>query len=110
MHLPSCFSIRGKKNSTLGLSTCSVILNELLNWAKFQGFHFKFGEIKPALPSFFLGLFYIKWTEPWTGASQAVQWVKNRLPKQETQGMQVRSLHLEDPLEKGMAMHSSILA
>ena len=49
MHLPSCFSIRGKKNSTLGLTTLSVILNELLNQAKFQGLHFKFGEIKPAL-------------------------------------------------------------
>ena len=29
---------------------------------------------------------------------------------QETQGMQVRSLDGEDPLEKGMATHFSILA
>ena len=36
--------------------------------------------------------------------------MKNRLTKQEMQGMQVRSLHLEDPLEEGMATHSSILA
>ena len=36
--------------------------------------------------------------------------MKNRLTKQDMQGMQVRSLHLEDPLEEGMATHSSILA
>ena len=32
------------------------------------------------------------------------------VPKQETQEMQVRSLGREDPLEEGMATHSSILA
>ena len=32
------------------------------------------------------------------------------LPMQETQEMQVQSLVWEDPLEKGMATHSSILA
>ena len=32
------------------------------------------------------------------------------LPMQETQEMQVHSLGEEDPLEKGMATHSSILA
>ena len=36
--------------------------------------------------------------------------MKNRLPEQEMQGMQVQSLHLEDPLEESMATHSSILA
>ena len=36
--------------------------------------------------------------------------VKNRLAMQETQEMPVRSLGGEDPLEKGMATHSSILA
>ena len=35
------------------------------------------------------------------------QWYGIRLPMQETQ---VRSLGWEDPLEKGMATHSSILA
>ena len=38
--------------------------------------------------------------------SQVVQWVKNLPAMQE---MQVRSLGREDPLEKEMAMHSSIL-
>ena len=33
-----------------------------------------------------------------------------RLSVQETQETQVRSLGQEDPLEKGMATHSSILA
>ena len=32
-------------------------------------------------------------------ASQAVQWYRIRLPTQETQETQVRSLGLEDPLE-----------
>ena len=37
------------------------------------------------------------------------QWVKNSLTKQKMQETQVRSLGQEDPLEKGMATHSSIL-
>ena len=36
--------------------------------------------------------------------------VKNRLPMQEMQEMQVQSLGWEDPLEEEMATHSSILA
>ena len=36
--------------------------------------------------------------------------VKNPPAMQETQEMQVRSLAREDPLEEGMATHSSILA
>ena len=36
--------------------------------------------------------------------------VKNLLTVQETQGWRVRSLGREDPLEEGMATHSSILA
>ena len=41
------------------------------------------------------------------GASEMVQTVKNLPAMQETQ---VQSLGWEDPLEKGMAAHSSILA
>ena len=44
------------------------------------------------------------------GASQVALAVKNLLPKQETEEMQVQSLSWEDPLEEGMATHSSILA
>ena len=40
-------------------------------------------------------------------ASQVTQLIKKLQAMQETQ---VQSLHLEDPLEKGMATHSSILA
>ena len=36
--------------------------------------------------------------------------VKNHLPMQEAQEVWVQSLGWEDPLEKGMATHSSILA
>ena len=36
--------------------------------------------------------------------------VRTHLPMQETQEMQVLSLGQEDPLEEGMATHSSILA
>ena len=36
--------------------------------------------------------------------------VKNLLPMQETQETQVHSLSWEDPLEEGMATHSSVLA
>ena len=36
--------------------------------------------------------------------------VKNPLPKQETKQTQVQSLGQEDPLDEGMATHSSILA
>ena len=38
-----------------------------------------------------------------------VQWVKNPPAAQETQEMWVQSLDWEDPLEKEMATHSSIL-
>ena len=38
------------------------------------------------------------------------QQVKNLIPMQETQEMQVQSLSQEDPLEKEMAIHSSIRA
>ena len=44
------------------------------------------------------------------GASLKAQWVKNLPAMQETQEMQVRSLAWEDPVEKEMATHFSILA
>ena len=43
-------------------------------------------------------------------ASQVAQWVKNLPAVQETQEMWVWSLGWEDPLEEGLATHSSILA
>ena len=43
----------------------------------------------------------------WWGASLVAQMVKNLPAMRETQ---VRSMSWEDPLEKGMAIHSSILA
>ena len=42
------------------------------------------------------------------GASQVLLVVKTRLPMQEIQEMQVQSLDQEDPLEEGIANHSSI--
>ena len=42
--------------------------------------------------------------------SQMVQRVKNLPATQKTQKTRVQSLGWEDPLEKGMATHSSILA
>ena len=52
------------------------------------------------------------WSEVgrFSGASQVVLMVKNPLLMQEMQETQVRSLSQEDPLEEGMATHSSILA
>ena len=44
---------------------------------------------------------------PWWLRSPVAQMVKNLPAVQETQ---VRSLGQEDPLEKGMAVHSSVLA
>ena len=44
------------------------------------------------------------------GVSQVAQWVKNLPAVQETQEIWVHSLGSEDPLEEGMATHSSILA
>ena len=45
------------------------------------------------------------------GASPMTQWVKNVPTMQKTwKRMQVRSLSQEDPLEKKMATHSSVLA
>ena len=43
-------------------------------------------------------------------ASQVAQWVKNLPAMQETQDMWIQSLGWEDPLEKEMVTHSSILA
>ena len=45
-----------------------------------------------------------------TRAFPVAQWSRILLPVQETQEMWVRSLAQEDPLEEGMATHSSILA
>ena len=45
---------------------------------------------------------------PW--ASRVAQQYRIRLSMQETQEMQARSLRWEDPLEKGLATHPSILA
>ena len=42
-------------------------------------------------------------------ASQVAQWQRIHLPMQETQETWVQSQRLEDPLEKKMATHSSIL-
>ena len=42
-------------------------------------------------------------------ASQVAHWVKNSPAMQKTQETQVPSLSQEDPLEKGIATHSSIL-
>ena len=42
-------------------------------------------------------------------AYQAAQWVKNPPTTQKMQETRVRSLGQEDPLEEGMATHSSIL-
>ena len=39
-----------------------------------------------------------------------VQWIRTCLPMQEMEQTKVQSLGWEDPLEKGMATHSSILA
>ena len=39
-----------------------------------------------------------------------LQWCRTRLPMQETQETQNRSLSREDPLEQEMATHSGILA
>ena len=44
------------------------------------------------------------------GFLQVAQWSRTRLPMQETQEMQLQPLGQEDPLEKEMATHSSILA
>ena len=43
-------------------------------------------------------------------ASLVAQWVKSPPAMQETQETQVRSLGWEDPLQKGTATHSNILA
>ena len=43
-------------------------------------------------------------------ASQVAQWVKNPPALQEIQEIRVLSLGQKDPLEEGMATHSSILA
>ena len=43
-------------------------------------------------------------------ASQVAQWSTIHLQMQEPQVMRVQSLGWEDPLEKGRATHSSLLA
>ena len=43
-------------------------------------------------------------------ASLVAQWQRNQLAMQETQETWVQSLGQEDPLEKAVATHSSILA
>ena len=65
-------------------------------------------SINPVLRPFSLPLTIVVITLlPTTGASLVAQTVKNLPIMQETQ---VQSLGWEDPLEKGMTTHSSILA
>ena len=61
------------------------------------------------MPPATAGGFFITWEALYTvlRASLAAQMVKNRPAMQETR---VRSPSREDPLEEGMATHSSILA
>ena len=47
---------------------------------------------------------------PLQRASQGAQWLRLCLPMQEMQETWVQSLSQEDPLEKEMSIHSSILA
>ena len=54
----------------------------------------------------FLFTFHIIFTEDF----QVAQWIKNLPAIQETQEILVRFLGQENPLEEGMATHSSILA
>ena len=61
----------------------------------------------PTLITFFFFFFFFKLISIEYGASLVAQMVKN-LPAM--QKMRVRSLGQEDPLEKGMATHSIILA
>ena len=52
-------------------------------------------------------------TKEWLCVQQAFHGalvVKNLLPMQEVQETQVQSLGREDPLQEGMATHSSVLA
>ena len=51
-----------------------------------------------------LHAYYVRWASP------MAQQVKNLPAMQKTQEMRVQPLGQEDPLEKGMATHSSILA
>ena len=51
-----------------------------------------------------LHAYYVRWASP------MAQRVKNLPAMQETQETPVQSLGQEDPLEKGMVTHSSILA
>ena len=50
------------------------------------------------------------WTTDSLRVSQMAQWQRIHLPVQEIQDTRVQSLGQEDPLEKEMATHSSILA
>ena len=69
---------------------CTIIKNFNLN------FYFTNSEVNYLVPSSYS-----------RGASLVAQWVKNLHAMQETQ---VQFLGQEDPLEKEMAIHSSILA
>ena len=53
-------------------------------------------------------MFFIEAQLMW--ASQVDKWVKNPPTVQETRETWVQSLGWEDPLEQGMATHSSILS
>ena len=57
-----------------------------------------------------LDAFKITFVHSNCGASWVAQWSRVHLPMQETHETLVRSLGQEDPLEKEMATHSSILA
>ena len=52
----------------------------------------------------------IQWQISFKRASLMIQRIKNTPPMQETEEIQVQSLGWEDPLEKEMATHSSVLA
>ena len=55
-------------------------------------------------------LIFTQVNDPWLKASPVAQMVKNPLILQEVQEMLVQCPGQEDPLEKGVATHSSIVA
>ena len=59
---------------------------------------------------YFLTASYLIFCASVSLAFQVTQWVKNPPAMQETQEMWVQSWGWEDPLENGMASHSSLLA
>ena len=104
------YSLRPMDGRPLGSSVYGILQARILEWIASP---LSRGYSRPrdrTWVSYIAGRFFTVWATRETQASQVAQWLRIHLRVQEIQETRVQSQGQEDLLEKGLAIHSSILA